>query len=71
MALNLDIVGKVYEGTPRTYTRDDVILYALGIGAGVDELDFVYEKNLQIFPSFASVAGDLSFMYTMQDDVGA
>ena len=71
MALNLDIVGKVYEGTPRTYTRDDVILYALSIGAGVDELDFVYEKNLKIFPSFASVAGDLSFMYTMQDDVGA
>jgi len=71
MALNLDIVGKVYEGTPRTYTQDDVILYALSIGAGVDELDFVYEKNLKIFPSFASVAGDLSFMYTMQDDVNA
>ncbi len=71
MALNLDIIGKKYEGKPRTYTPDDVILYALSIGAGVDELDFIYEKNLKVFPSFVSIAGDLSILFTMQDDVGA
>jgi acyl dehydratase len=43
------------------YTRDDVILYQLGIGAGVaptepNELDYVYEKSLKVLPSFATVA---------------
>ncbi len=28
-----------------TYDTDKVIIYALGIGAGVEELDFVYEKT--------------------------
>lgn len=42
------------------YTWKDVVLYALGIGAQVDELDFVYEKapgGLKVFPSFAAIAG--------------
>jgi acyl dehydratase len=53
MALNMDIVGKKLDSTPFTYTKDQVILYALGIGAGVKELDFVYEKGLKVFPTFA------------------
>jgi acyl dehydratase len=41
---------------------DDVILYHLGIGAGVPptspgELEYTYEKNLKVLPSFAVVAG--------------
>lgn len=68
MALNFDIIGKRYDGKPRSYTEDDVILYALGIGASVDELDFVYERNLKLFPSFA--AGDISILLTMYDDFG-
>jgi acyl dehydratase len=55
MALNLDIVGKQLEPEPFTYTKDQMILYALGIGAGVEELDFVYEKNLKVFPTFAVI----------------
>ncbi len=38
------------------YTWKDVILYALGIGARIDELPFIYENapgGLQVFPSFA------------------
>ncbi len=43
------------------YTKDDVILYHLGLGAGVPandpkELEYTYEKNLKVLPSFAVVA---------------
>ncbi len=43
------------------YGPDDVILYHLGIGAGFDatdarELEYTFEKNLKVLPSFAVVA---------------
>jgi acyl dehydratase len=43
------------------YGPDDVILYHLGIGAGLratdpDELAYTFEKNLKVLPSFAVVA---------------
>ncbi len=43
------------------YKKDDVILYALGVGAGVpatdpSELEYTYEKNLKVLPSFTTVA---------------
>jgi acyl dehydratase len=43
-----------------TYTRDQVILYHLGIGAGVpptdpNELEYTYEKNLKVLPSFGVI----------------
>lgn len=53
MSINMDVVGKKMEPIPFAYDEDRVILYALGIGAGVDELGFVYEKNLKVFPTFA------------------
>ena len=68
MSLNLDVIGKRYEGTPFTYNEDNVILYALGIGAGVDELGFVYEKNLNVYPSFAVPMEDV--ILPMYEDVG-
>lgn len=55
MAINLDVIGKKMDSVPFRYDEDTVILYALGIGAGVQELDFVYEKNLKVFPTFAVV----------------
>ena len=55
MTLNLDMVGEKMDPVPFTYDEDRVILYALGIGAGIEELDFVYEKNLRVFPTFAVV----------------
>ncbi|MGH0030067.1 MAG: MaoC/PaaZ C-terminal domain-containing protein [Myxococcota bacterium] len=47
--------------TPGWYGPDDVILYHLGIGAGFDatgerELEYTFEKNLKVLPSFAVVA---------------
>jgi acyl dehydratase len=42
------------------WTRDQVILYHLGIGAGVPptdpgELEYTYEKNLKVLPSFGVI----------------
>lgn len=44
-----------------SWNEDDVILYHLGIGAGVDkatdpkELQYVYENDLKVLPSFAVI----------------
>ena len=64
MAINLEIVGKELKSTAFTYTKDQVILYALGVGAGLDELDFIYEKNLKVLPSF----GVIPFMSTYMNE---
>ncbi len=53
MALNLEVIGKKMGPSTFTYNEDTAILYALGIGAGIGELDFVYEKKLKIFSTFA------------------
>jgi acyl dehydratase len=46
------------EGTG-SYSNDEVILYHLGVGAGVPatdagELEYTYEKNLKVLPSFVT-----------------
>jgi acyl dehydratase len=46
-----------FEPTTSSYGVDDVVLYHLGIGAGVpqtdaNELEYTYEKNLKVLPSF-------------------
>jgi len=62
MALNLEAIGKKIGPVTKTYTWKDVALYALGIGAGFDELDYVYEKNLKVIPTF-SVASIFDFFW--------
>ncbi len=60
-------IGRELFRTTRSYNERDAILYALGIGAGVDplspnELKFVYEgsADFQVLPSFAvNFASDL------------
>lgn len=59
-ALRLDIPAVVHK-----YSARDTMLYALGIGFGVDPLDevqlqYVYEKNLRAFPAMAVTLGFLS-----------
>lgn len=56
MALNLDAIGKKIGPVTKAYTWKDVVLYALGVGAGFDELEYVYEKNLKVIPSFGVAA---------------
>ncbi|MEW6263129.1 MAG: SDR family NAD(P)-dependent oxidoreductase [Thermodesulfobacteriota bacterium] len=53
MALNLQAIGKKFGPYKAEYNFKDVILYALGVGAGFDELDYVYENRLKVVPSFA------------------
>lgn len=56
MALNPDALGKPIGPLTKAYDWKDVILYALGVGAGFGELDYTYEKNLKVIPSFAIAA---------------
>lgn len=56
MALNEDAVGKTTEELVHEYSWKDVALYALGVGATVDELDFLYEKRgPKVLPTYAVV----------------
>jgi len=61
MALNLDAVGKKLGPVSKDYTWKDVVLYALGVGAGFSDLDYCYEKNLKVIPSF-SIAAIFDFL---------
>jgi acyl dehydratase len=56
MALDLSLVGKDSAPSLFTYAWKDVVLYALGIGAKKDELDYLYEgRGPKVIPSFAVV----------------
>jgi acyl dehydratase len=47
------------------YDPRDAIIYALGVGAGLDpatnEIDFLYERRLQVLPTMALVLGSPGF----------
>ena len=56
-----ELMAERPEPTPFTYSDREVMLYALGIGFGLDPLDprelpFVYERDLKVVPTFATVA---------------
>jgi len=53
MALNLDVVGQPFKPLTKEYTWKDAVLYALGVGAGFDDLEYCYEKDLKVIPSFS------------------
>jgi len=56
MALDLSLVDKPSSPSRFSYTWKDTVLYALGIGATKDELDFLYEgRGPKVIPSFAVV----------------
>lgn len=56
MALNLEAAGQKIGPVKKDYNWKDVILYALGVGAGFDEIEYVYEKDLKVIPSFGIAA---------------
>ena len=56
MALNLKAAGQQIGPIKKEYTWKDVILYAMGVGAGFNELEYVYEKGLKVIPSFGIAA---------------
>jgi acyl dehydratase len=56
-----ELVGAPLPGATSSWTDKDVLLYHLGLGAGIpatspQELRYVYERDLVVLPSFASVA---------------
>ena len=53
MPLNLDAVGQKLGPLTKQYTWKDVVLYALGVGAGPDDLHYCFEKSLKVIPSFS------------------
>ncbi len=61
MALNMDAIGKQIGPIKKDYSWKDVVLYAIGVGAGFEELDYTYEKNLKVIPSF-SIAAIFDFL---------
>jgi NAD(P)-dependent dehydrogenase (short-subunit alcohol dehydrogenase family)/acyl dehydratase/putative sterol carrier protein len=61
MALNLDAIGKKLGPVVKEYTWKDVVLYALGVGAGFGELEYCYEHQLKVIPSF-SIASVFEFL---------
>jgi acyl dehydratase len=61
MAINPDSVGLSGEPKRRSWTSKDSLLYALGVGAGVDELAFTTENTKdtpqRVLPTMAVVLG--------------
>ena len=63
MAIDHDrLMARPFPERRHTYTRQDSILYALGLGLGADPVDpaqlqFVYEDGLKAFPTMAVVLG--------------
>src|SRR5437773_3783850 len=55
MPVNLSYVGKRMEAVTHTYDERDVMLYVLGVGAGPDDLQFVYQRDLKVLPTFAVI----------------
>ena len=54
------VLAAKFAPSTSSYEQDDVILYHLGVGAGVpttdpNELEYTYEKNLKVLPSFGVV----------------
>lgn len=56
MALDLNAVEKPLGPFVKEYAWKDVVLYALGVGAGFSELEYCYEKRLKVLPTFAVAA---------------
>ncbi|MFZ5572767.1 MAG: SDR family NAD(P)-dependent oxidoreductase [Thermodesulfobacteriota bacterium] len=61
MALNMDALGKKIGPVSKDYSWKDVVLYALGVGAGFSNLEYCYEKDLKVIPSF-SIASIFEFI---------
>lgn len=63
MAIDYDtLLNWSFDEIVQSYTERDTMLYALGLGLGSnasddDELRFVYEAQLQTFPTMAVVLG--------------
>lgn len=56
MAVNLGVIGRRSGPAVKEYTWKDCVLYALGIGAGEEDLEYIYEGvegGIRVYPTFA------------------
>ncbi len=70
MALKTEAIGREIGPLEKTYSWKDVVLYALGVGAGFDELQYCYEEKLQVIPSF-SIGAVFDFLAAVAMESGA
>jgi hypothetical protein len=61
MALNLSSIGEKIGPLVKEYSWKDLAIYALGVGAGFNELEYVWEDRLKALPSF-SIASIFDFL---------
>ena len=61
MAINPEAVGVKGQPSKRSWTSKDALLYAVGVGAGLDELAYTTENTKdveqKVFPTFAVIIG--------------
>lgn len=57
MTLDPSAVGATGGPVERSWSSKDCLLYALGVGAGLEELEFSTEKNQRVLPTMAVVLG--------------
>jgi len=62
IVLDVTALGRMIGPFTSTYTRRDVILYNLAVGAGFAELEYCYEKYLKVIPTF-SLATTFDFFW--------
>jgi acyl dehydratase len=57
MPIDPNCAGKTGAPVERSWNSKDCLLYALGVGAGTDELAFTTEKDQRVLPTFAVIVG--------------
>jgi len=55
MPIDLSYIGRKLGGVTQSWNQKDVMLYGLGIGCGREDLQFVYERDLKVLPTFAVI----------------
>ncbi len=70
MSINPKLVGKKLKPVEYSYTEKELILFALGVGAGIlpEELKYVYENELEALPMFAVIPPFEAFYSFMDED---
>lgn len=68
------LLQREFPAVRQTYTEKDCMLYALGVGMGIDPLDeeclrFVYEKDLKVVPSQSVMLAHPGF-WADEEDLG-
>lgn len=68
------LLNRKFDTIKQTYTEKDCILYALGVGMGLDPMDedclrFVYEDGLKVLPSQSVIMAHPGF-WAKEDDFG-